>query len=67
MSEADHEVGRQASAGRILTFHTDHRRGLHTTPIHGCSECLLDRVMDASEDELVDLLDAAEVGLMGTH
>ena len=49
----------EPSAGRILAFHADHSRGLHATPLAGCSECLLDRVMGASETELVDLLESA--------
>ena len=59
MSERSREGAREPSAGEILTFFTDHRRGLHTTPVSGCSECLLDQVMVASEDELVDLLEGA--------
>jgi hypothetical protein len=59
MSERVREGTREPSAGEILTFYTDHRRGLHATPITGCSECLLERVMEASEDELVDLLEGA--------
>lgn len=59
MSERDREGTREPSAGEILTFYTDHRCGLHTTPMTGCSECLLERVMVASEDELVDLLEGA--------
>jgi len=61
MSEREREGTRQSRAGQILTFHTDHRHGLHTTPTTGCSECLMNQVMGASEEELVDLLeDAAE-------
>ena len=61
MSERGAESPPEARAGQILAFHTDHIRGLHSTPRSGCSQCLLDRVMEASEDELVDLLeDAAE-------
>jgi len=61
MSERGAEGAPEARFGQILAFHTDHIRGLHAKPISGCSQCLLDRVMEASEDELVDLLeDAAE-------
>lgn len=59
MSERGAEGVHEPTAGQILAFHADHSRGLHSTPATGCSECLLDRVMGASEDELVDLLDAA--------
>ena len=59
MSERDREGTREPSAGEILTFSMDHRRRLHETPMTGCSECLLEQVMVASEDELVDLLEGA--------
>ena len=59
MSERDEQGVHEPSAGRILAFHADHSRGLHATPLAGCSECLLDRVMGASETELVDLLESA--------
>jgi len=59
MSERSGEGAREPTAGQILSFHADHARGVHSTPVNGCSECLLDRVMDASEDELVDLLEGA--------
>ncbi len=49
----------EPTAGQILTWHAEHRRGLHATRLTGCSECLLDRVMRASEDELVELLESA--------
>jgi hypothetical protein len=61
MSARDREGFRKPGAGEILTFHADHRRGLHATPASGCNECLLDRVADASEHELVDLLETAEL------
>ncbi len=59
MSERDAEGALGPTAGQILAFHADHRGGLHSAPVTGCSECLLDRVMGASEDELVDLLENA--------
>jgi len=59
MSERGAEGAHEPTAGRILAFHADHGRGLHAIPVTGCSECLLDRVMEASEDELVDLLEGA--------
>ena len=59
MSERGAEDAHEPTAGRILAFHADHGRGLHSTPVTGCSACLLDRVMVASEDELVDLLEGA--------
>lgn len=59
MSERGVEGANEPTAGQILAFHVDHDRGAHSTPVNGCSECLLDRVMDASEDELVDLLEGA--------
>ena len=59
MSERGVEGAHGPTAGQILAFHADHGRGLHPTPVTGCSECLLDRVMEASEDELVDLLEGA--------
>ena len=59
MSERGAESAHEPTAGQILAFHADHRRGVHSTPVTGCSECLLDRVMEASEDELVNLLEGA--------
>ena len=59
MSERDREGTGGASAGQILAFHVDHGRGLHTTPVANCSQCLLDRVADASDEELIDLLESA--------
>ena len=59
MSERGVPGAHEPTAGQILAFHADHGRGVHSTPVNGCSECLLDRVMEASEDELVDLLEGA--------
>ena len=59
MSERGAEGAHEPTAGQILAFHADHSRGLHSIAVTGCSECLLDRVMAASEDELVDLLEGA--------
>ena len=59
MSERGAEGAHEPTAGQILAFHADHSRGLHSIAVTGCSECLLDRVMAVSEDELVDLLEGA--------
>jgi hypothetical protein len=58
MSESYHAGVPELSAGQILAFHADHGRGLHATPITGCSECLLDQVMEASDEELIELLES---------
>jgi hypothetical protein len=57
MSESNHAGVPEPTAGQILAFHADGRGGLHATPVTGCSECLLDRIPYASDEELNDLLE----------
>jgi hypothetical protein len=57
MSERGAKGAPEPTAGQILAFHTDHQRGLHVTPLAGCSQCLLDRLADASDEELIHLLE----------
>ena len=42
----DLESGREdtLSAGQILSLHADHRRGMHTVAVDGCTQCLFERL-----------------------
>ena len=59
MSESNQAGVPEPTAAQILAFHADHGRGLHSPPVTGCSECLLDRIPYASDEELNDLLESA--------
>ena len=59
MSDKDSEGAPGPTAGQILAFHADHESGLHATPLAGCSQCLLDHLAEASDDERIDLLEGA--------
>jgi hypothetical protein len=58
MSERVQKSTRKPSIGQILAFHADHGRGLHAMPVTDCSQCLLDRVAEASDEELIELLES---------
>jgi hypothetical protein len=44
MFESERDTSRTPTAGEILSLHTEHRRGLHTTPIAGCAQCVFSRL-----------------------
>jgi hypothetical protein len=57
MSDRDTEGAPGPGAGQILAFHADHESGLHATPLAGCSQCLRDHLADASDDQLIGMVE----------
>lgn len=42
MFERGRDYRRTPNAGELLSLHADHRRGLHTTRVEDCTQCLFE-------------------------